>query len=112
MFNVNYFYRISLKSYDSTLLKTSCTEIIAKMKKKVKTSEKQMIIKGPTSFPIKRRRYCVLTSPHVNKKSREHFEICIYKQNIDIYRCKPEIIKILSTLLINSGVQVEIKTFC
>ena len=73
--------RISLKAYESNLLDNSCSKIIDA----VKASGIEAI--GPIPLPTKIRRYCVLTSPHVNKDAREHFEIRTHKRIIDV--CKP-----------------------
>jgi len=70
--------RIKLESFDSNLLNLSCDKIIEKI-------EKHASIVGPVFLPTKRRIYCVLRSPHVNKDSREHFEIRAHRRFIDIY---------------------------
>ena len=71
--------RISLKSYESPLLDQSCQKIL----EAINTSGLKAV--GPVPLPTKIRRYCVLTSPHVNKDAREHFEIRIHKRLLDIY---------------------------
>ena len=71
--------RISLKAYESTVLDQSCQKII----EAIKGSGLEAV--GPVPMPTKIRRYCVLTSPHVNKDAREHFEIRTHKRIIDIY---------------------------
>ncbi len=71
--------RIKLKSFNSKLLDKACETI------KEKIIDKEATILGPIRLPNKKRIYCVLRSPHVNKKSREHFEIRMYKRIIDIY---------------------------
>ena len=95
--------RISLKAYESKLLDNSCTKII----EAVKASGIEAI--GPIPLPTKIRRYCVLTSPHVNKDAREHFEIRTHKRIIDI--CKPsnDTLENLRNLDISAGVDVEVK---
>jgi small subunit ribosomal protein S10 len=97
--------RISLKAYESKLLDNSCTKII----EAVKASGIEAI--GPIPLPTKIRRYCVLTSPHVNKDAREHFEIRTHKRIIDI--CKPsnDTLENLRNLDISAGVDVEVKSF-
>ena len=72
--------RISIKAYESELLNSSCNKII----EAVKASDTKVI--GPIPLPTKVRRYCVLTSPHVNKDAREHFEIRTHKRIIDVYK--------------------------
>ena len=60
--------RISLKSYEVKLLNDACSQVTLAVQ-----SEKTKVV-GPVPMPTKRRIYCVLRSPHVNKDSREHFE--------------------------------------
>ena len=71
--------RISLKAYESPILDHSCTKILEAVK------DSGIDAVGPIPLPTKIRRYCVLRSPHVNKDSREHFEIRTHKRIIDIY---------------------------
>ena len=66
-------------------------------------------IKGPIPLPTKRRIYCVLRSPHVNKKSREQFELSAYKRLLDIYSNSSATVDALMRLELPSGVEVEIK---
>ena len=73
--------RISLKAYESNLLDNSCSKIIDAI------NDSGIEAIGPIPLPTKIRRYCVLTSPHVNKDAREHFEIRTHKRIIDV--CKP-----------------------
>ena len=96
--------RIGLKAYDSTLLDESCNKII----EVVNTNGKQAV--GPIPLPTKRRIYCVLRSPHVNKDSREHFEIRVHKRIIDIYQPSEETLKALRSLDLSAGIDVEIKS--
>jgi len=70
--------RINIKSFDSELLNLSCKKIFDTFK------DTNSIVKGPIPLPTKTKRFCVLRSPHVNKDSREHFEIKFYKKIIDI----------------------------
>ena len=71
--------RIGLKAYDSAILDESCNKIIDVI---INSGTK---VVGPIPLPTKRRIYCVLRSPHVNKDSREHFEIRTHKRLIDVY---------------------------
>nr|ARW63795.1 ribosomal protein S10 [Chondria sp. (in: red algae)] len=95
--------RIKLKAYDHEILKTSCESII----NTINTAETQII--GPISIPTKRKIYCVLRSPHVDKDSREHFEIRIHTKIIDLYRPSTQTIDSLMKLNIPAGVDVEVK---
>ena len=71
--------RIALKSYESSLLNDSCQQILLA----AESGNTKAI--GPIPLPTKRRIYCVLRSPHVNKDAREHFEIRIHKRILEIY---------------------------
>lgn len=95
--------RIKLKTYDKKLLCTSCESIIDSIKK---TNSHTV---GPISMPTKRRIYCVLRSPHVDKDSREHFEIRIYTKIIDVYLPSAHTIDALMKLNIPAGIDVEVK---
>ena len=97
--------RISLKAYESNLLDNSCTKILDA----VKSSGIDPV--GPIPLPTKTRRYCVLTSPHVNKDAREHFEIRTHKRIIDVYKPTDSTLENLRNLDISAGVDVEIKNF-
>ncbi|MEN3013291.1 MAG: 30S ribosomal protein S10 [Endomicrobiia bacterium] len=95
--------RIKLKSYDHKILDNSVKEIIETVKR---TGVK---ISGPVLLPVKVRRYTVLRSPHVDKKSREQFEVRIHKRLIDIMDPTPATIEELMKLQLPSGIEVEIK---
>nr|YP_009398754.1 ribosomal protein S10 [Kuetzingia canaliculata]ARW67940.1 ribosomal protein S10 [Kuetzingia canaliculata] len=95
--------RIRLKTYDYTLLKVSCNNIIETANR---TNAKVI---GPISIPTKRKIYCVLRSPHVDKDSREHFEIKIHTKVIDIYTPSSKTIDALMKLNIPAGVDIEVK---
>jgi small subunit ribosomal protein S10 len=69
--------RFGLKAFDSTILNEACKTII-----EVASDNCAKVI-GPIGLPIKRRIYCVLRSPHVNKDARDHFEIRTHKRFID-----------------------------
>ena len=97
--------RISIKAYESELLNSSCNKII----EAVKASDTKVI--GPIPLLTKVRRYCVLTSPHVNKDAREHFEIRTHKRIIDVYKPMDSTLENLRRLDISAGVDVEIKNF-
>ena len=66
---------------------------------------------GPIPLPTKIRRYCVLTSPHVNKDAREHFEIRTHKRIIDVCKPSDSTLENLRILDISAGVDVEVKSF-
>lgn len=95
--------RIKLKSFDYRLLDKSTVEIVDTAKR---TGAK---IAGPVPLPTKINKYCVLRSPHVNKNSREHFEIRTHKRLVDILEPTQQTIDELMKLDLASGVEVEIK---
>nr|YP_009511735.1 ribosomal protein S10 [Melanthalia intermedia]AXI97612.1 ribosomal protein S10 [Melanthalia intermedia] len=95
--------RIKLKAYSCDLIKTSCETIINTANR---TNVKAI---GSISLPTKRRIYCILRSPHVDKDSREHFEIKSYRKIIDIYEPCSQTIDSLMKLNIPSGVDIEVK---
>lgn len=97
--------RISLYSFNNKLLNEACTKIFNILP----TLEKKDNIKGPIFLPTQRRIYCVLRSPHVDKDSREQFEIRRYKRIIEIY---PESSHTFDTFLkieLPSGVFIKLK---
>ena len=95
--------RIALKAYETSLLNDSCTQII----NAVETGGVKAI--GPIPLPTKRRIYCVLRSPHVNKDAREHFEMRTHKKIIDVYKPTDDVMENLRKLDLAAGVDVEIK---
>jgi small subunit ribosomal protein S10 len=95
--------RIRVKAYDSAILDESCSEIIDVIN--ISSDIKAI---GPIFLPTKRRIYCVLRSPHVDKDSREHFEIRIHKRLIDIRSPSEQIVKNLKDLDLSPGVDVEV----
>ena len=97
--------RIGLKAYDSGILDESCNKIIDV----VNNSGTRVI--GPIPLPTKRRIYCVLRSPHVNKDAREHFEIRTHKRLIDLYSPSEQTMDNLRKIDLSAGVDVEIKSF-
>ncbi|MDI6808121.1 MAG: 30S ribosomal protein S10 [Candidatus Eisenbacteria bacterium] len=95
--------RIRLKSYDHAMLDFSSEEIVRTAKR---TGAK---VAGPIPLPTKRTVYTVLRSPHVDKKSREQFEIRVHKRLIDIVRSTPQTLEALTKLELPAGVDIEIK---
>jgi small subunit ribosomal protein S10 len=96
--------RIRLKSYDHATLDQSAGQIVATVRRTgAETS-------GPVPLPTKKSIYTVLRSPHVDKKSREQFEIRIHKRLIDITRSSAQTMEALEKLDIPAGVDIEIKT--
>ena len=96
--------RIKLKSYDHRTLDQSASEIVRSARRT------GAITSGPVPLPTKKSIYTVLRSPHVDKKSREQFEIRIHKRLIDIGRPTAQTMEALEKLDIPAGVDIEIKT--
>ena len=95
--------RIRLKGYDYRVLDQSVGEIVDTV---ARTGAK---VSGPIPLPTKISKYTVLKSPHVDKKSREQFEIRTHKRLIDILEPTPETVDALMKLNLSAGVNVEIK---
>ncbi|MDH5637449.1 MAG: 30S ribosomal protein S10 [Nitrospinota bacterium] len=95
--------RIKLKGYDHRVLDQGVKEIV----ETVKRSGARVI--GPIPLPTSRNRWTVLRSPHVDKKSREQFEIRTHKRIIDIVESSPNTVDALMKLDLSSGVDIEIK---
>jgi len=95
--------RIRLKAFDHKVLDQSVTEILDAAKR---TGAR---ISGPIPLPTEINRYCVLRSPHVDKKSREHFEMRTHKRLLDILDPTQQTIDALMKLDLSAGVDVEIK---
>ena len=101
--SINNKIRIKLKSYDPNLLVKSCTSIIDTAQR---TNTKSI---GPIPLPTKKKVYCVLRSPHVDKDSREHFEVRSHSKIIDIHEPSSNMIDLLMKLNIPAGIDIEIK---
>lgn len=95
--------RIRLKAFDHKLLDQSTVEIVDTAKR---TGAR---LSGPIPLPTKISRYAVLRSPHVDKKSMEHFELRVHKRLLDILEPTQQTIDALMKLDLSAGVDVEIK---
>ena len=95
--------RIRLKAYDHKLLDQSVEEILDTA---IRTGAR---VVGPIPLPTVINKYCVLRSPHVDKKSREQFEIRTHKRLLDILEPTQETIDALMKLNLSAGVDVELK---
>ncbi|MFA4967005.1 MAG: 30S ribosomal protein S10 [Candidatus Margulisiibacteriota bacterium] len=95
--------RIGLKSYDHRLLDQSAQKIVDTAKRV------GAAISGPVPLPTRIEKVCVLRSPHVDKKSREHFEMRTHKRLIDILDPPKETVDALMQLDLPAGVDIEIK---
>ena len=95
--------RIRLKAYDHTLLDQSAMDIVQTAK------DTGAGVAGPIPLPTVKNKYCVLRSPHVNKKSREQFEIRTHKRLLAIVEPTQQTVDALMKLDLPAGVDVEIK---
>ncbi len=95
--------RIRLKAFDHAVLDQAAADI-------VRTVEKTgASVSGPIPLPTKTQRWTVLRSPHVDKKSREQFELKTHKRLIEIIDSRPQTVDALTKLDLPAGVDVEIK---
>ena len=96
--------RIRLKAFDHGILDQAAADI-------VRTAEKTGAqVSGPIPLPVKIERWTVLRSPHIDKKSREQFEIRTHKRLLDILEPTPQTLDALMKLDLSAGVNVELKS--
>ncbi len=95
--------RIRLKGYDHKLIDQSTGEIVETAKRTGAT------VAGPIPLPTSINKYCVLRGPHVDKKSREQFEMRTHRRLLDILEPTQQTIDALMKLELSAGVDVEIK---
>ncbi len=95
--------RIRLKGYDPRILDRATVDIIEAAKR---TGAR---VAGPIPLPTRREIVTVLRSPHVNRKSREQFEVRTHKRLIDIHEPTAQTIDALKTLALPGGVDIKIK---
>jgi len=95
--------RIRLKAFDHRVLDQSTSEIVGTAKR---TGAR---VRGPIPLPTRIEKYTVLRSPHIDKKSREQFEIRTHKRLLDIIDPTPQTVDALMKLDLAAGVDVEIK---
>lgn len=95
--------RIRLKAFDNRLLDQSTHEIVHTAKRT------GALVRGPIPLPTRIQRFTVNRSPHIDKKSREQFEIRTHKRMLDIVEWTPQTVDALMKLELASGVDVEIK---
>ena len=95
--------RVCLKAYDHKLLDQSVKEIVETVRR---TGAR---IAGPVPLPTRIQKFCVLRSPHIDKKSREQFEIRTHKRLVDILEPTQQTVDALIRLELPAGVEVERK---
>ena len=95
--------RIRLKGFDHVVVDQAAADIVRTVEKTGAT------VSGPIPLPTKMQRWTVLRSPHVDKKSREQFELRTHKRLIEIVESRAQTVDALTKLDLPSGVDVEIK---
>ena len=95
--------RIRMEAYDHTILDQSAKDIVDTAKRT------EAIVHGPIPLPTRIERYTVLRSPHIDKKSREQFEMRTHKRVIDIFEPTARTVEALNRLVVPAGVFVKIK---
>ncbi len=100
---IDFKIRIRMEAYDHRVLDQSVADIIETAKR---TGAK---VSGPIPLPTRMERYTVLRSPHVDKKSREQFEMRTHKRLIDIIDPTPKTVDALNKLNMPAGIEIKIK---
>ena len=95
--------RIILKAFDHKILDQSAVQIVQAAER---TGAR---VKGPVPMPTTIKRFCVIRSPHIDKNSREHFEVRTHNRLIDIIDPTPQTVDALMKLDLSAGVEVDIK---
>ncbi|MEI7766232.1 MAG: 30S ribosomal protein S10 [Phycisphaerae bacterium] len=95
--------RIRMEAYDHRVLDASAKEIVDQAKASLAK------VRGPVPLPTRIEKFTVLRSPHIDKKSREQFEIRTHKRVIDILEPTARTIEALNRLVVPAGVFVKIK---
>ena len=95
--------RIKLKSFDHSLIDKSAEKIIRTVK------ATGAVVSGPIPLPTRKSVYTVLRSPHVDKKSREQFELRTHKRLIEITKATPNTVNAISHVQMPSGVHITVK---
>ena len=95
--------RIRLKAFDHEIIDQSTRKIVETVARTNAT------IRGPIPLPTDKHRYTVIRAPHIDKDSREHFEMRIHKRLIDIVQASAKTIEALNKLSLPAGVEIKIK---
>lgn len=95
--------RIRMEAYDHTILDQNAAEIVDTAKRT------GSVVHGPIPLPTRVERFTVLSSPHIDKKARQQFEIRTHKRLIDIMQATAKTIEALNKLSLPAGVDIKIK---
>ena len=96
-------FRIFLRSFDNGLINLASKDLALTL------SKTDCKVSGVVALPLKIKRFCVLRSPHIDKDSREHFEIRLYKRFIDMHTTSPAIIDLLLKTELPAGISCSLK---
>jgi small subunit ribosomal protein S10 len=96
-------FRILLKSFDNELIQLASQQL------RTTLLTTDCILKGVVCLPTKIKRFCVLRSPHIDKDSREHFELRLYKRFIDINTTSPALLDLLLKTELPAGISCSLK---
>jgi len=96
-------FRILLKSFDNDLINIASQQLRSTL---LKTDCE---IKGIVGLPMKIKRFCVLRSPHIDKDSREHFEVRLYKRFLDLTTNSPSVLDVLLKTELPAGISCSLK---
>jgi small subunit ribosomal protein S10 len=96
-------FRILLKAFDNDLIN------IASQQLRTTLLKTDCEVKGVVGLPIKIKRFCVLRSPHIDKDSREHFELRLYKRFIDLSTNSPGVLDLLLKTELPAGISCSLK---
>lgn len=96
-------FRILLKSFDNELINIACEEL------RLNLLKTDCELTGVVSLPTRIKRFCVLRSPHIDKDSRENFEIRLYKRFIDLTTKSPSILDLLLKTELPPGISCSLK---
>jgi small subunit ribosomal protein S10 len=99
--------RVSLNSFNYKILDEACNKILSV----ISATESEKNIKGPIPLPTRKRIYCVLRSPHVDKDSREQFEIRRYKRIFDIYPESAQTFDAFLKIELPPGVSIDVQIY-
>jgi len=96
--------RIILRAFDHRILDLSARQIVDA------AESTGAVVAGPVPMPTRIKRFCVIRSPHIDKDSREHFELQIHKRLVDIVEPTARTLESLARLNVPGGVDITIKT--
>jgi len=96
-------FRILLRSFDNELINLASQQL------RLILLQTECKVRGVVALPTKIKRFCVLRSPHVDKDSREHFEVRLYKRFVDINTDSPAILDLLLKTELPAGVSCSLK---